>query len=179
MKIRDNCNDLGVDQSRIAISGASSGGGLAAGLALLVRDRAEINIIFQLLIYPMIDEKNILSPSEENPDTFVWSRDNNLIGWRSYLGRAFGSDNVPPYAAAFRATDLSGLPPAYIMVGGLDLFLDENIEYGQRLLAAGVPTEMHIYPDAYHGFDLSSPAALVSRRFMAERNEILKKVLHG
>ena len=171
----DNCLALDVDQSRIVIGGASAGGGLAAGLALLARDRAEISVIFQLLIFPMIDDKNVSPPSEKNHDTFIWSRRNNLIGWRSYLGQEPGGNDVSPYAAAYRAKNLSGLPPAYIMVGGLDLFLNESIVYSQRLMTSGVPVELHVYPGAYHGFYGNAPAAEVSRRFVAECDAVLKR----
>lgn len=171
-------SELGVNKSRIAIGGASAGGGLAAGLALLTRDRAEVEVAFQLLIYPMIDDRNITSASETIPDTFVWTRENNLMGWRAYLGREPGGADVSPYAAAARATDLRGLPPAYIPVGDLDLFLDENITYAQRLLAAGVPTELHVYPGAFHGFNGFVPGAAVSRRFNADRDHALKRMLH-
>lgn len=171
--------ELGVAQERIAIGGASAGGGLAAGLALLARDRAEVKVAFQLLIYPMIDDRNITQASETVPDTLLWSREHNLIGWRSYLGGEPGGKDVSPYAAAFRATDLTGLPPAYIPVGELDLFLHENVEYAQRLLEAGVATELHVYPGAYHGFDIVAPAADVGQRFTADRNHVLKRALHG
>jgi len=174
----DNYSTIGVDQSRIAIGGASAGGGLAAGLALLIRDRAEICVIFQLLIFPMIDDKNVSLPSESNRDTFIWSRGNNLVGWRSYLGREPGGDDVSPYAAAIRAKDLSGLPHTYLMVGGVDLFLTESIVYGQRLMSAEVPVELHVYPGAYHGFYSTAPTAEISRRFVAERDSILKRALH-
>ena len=174
-----HADELGVDQSRIAIGGASAGGGLAAGLALLARDRAEVNVAFQLLIYPMIDDRNVDQSSEAMPDTLLWTRENNLIGWRSYLGSDPGGNDVSPYAAAFRATDLAGLPPAYIPVGDLDLFLHENIAYAQRLLDAGVPTELHVYPGAYHGFDIFAPTADVAQRFIADRNHIVKRALYG
>lgn len=170
--------ELGVNQSRIAIGGASAGGGLAAGLALLTRDRAEVELAFQLLIYPMIDDRNIDPASETAPDTFVWTRENNRMGWRAYLGREPGGTDVSPYAAAARATNLKGLPPAYIPVGDLDLFLDENITYAQRLLAAGVPTELHVYPGAFHGFNGFVPGAEVSRRFNTDRDNALKRMLH-
>jgi acetyl esterase/lipase len=171
-------NELGVEKSHIAIGGASAGGGLAAGLALLARDRAEVEVALQLLIYPMIDDRNITPASKAIPDTFVWSRENNLMGWRSYLGREPGGEDVSPYAAASRATDLAGLPPAYIPVGELDLFLNENIDYAQRLLEAGVPTELHVYPGAYHGFNGFAPSAEVSQRFNADRDNALKRGLH-
>jgi len=170
--------ELGVHTSRIAIGGASAGGGLAAGLALLTRDRAEVEVAFQLLIYPMIDDRNIAPASETVPDTFVWTRENNRMGWRAYLGREPGGADVSPYAAAARATDLTGLPPAYIPVGDLDLFLDENITYAQRLLAASVPTELHVYPGAFHGFNGFVPSAEISRRFNADRDTALKRMLH-
>jgi acetyl esterase/lipase len=170
--------ELGVNKSRIAIGGASAGGGLAAGLALLTRDRAEVEVSFQLLIYPMIDDRNIAPASQAVPDTFVWTRENNRMGWRAYLGCEPGGADVSPYAAAARATDLKGLPPAYIPVGDLDLFLDENITYAQRLLAAGVPSELHVYPGAFHGFNGFVPSAEISRRFNAERDSALKRMLH-
>ena len=170
--------EFGVNKSRIAIGGASAGGGLAAGLALLTRDRAEVEVAFQLLIYPMIDDRTIAPASETVPDTFVWTRENNLMGWRAYLGREPGGADGSPYAAAARATDLRGLPPAYIPVGDLDLFLDENMTYAQRLLAAGVPTELHVYPGAFHGFNAFVPSAEISRRFNAERDHALKRMLH-
>ncbi|MGE0821140.1 MAG: alpha/beta hydrolase [Candidatus Binatia bacterium] len=170
--------DFGVNTSRIAIGGASAGGGLAAGLAVLTRDRGEVDVTFQLLIYPMIDDRNIAPASEDTPDTFVWTRENNLMGWRAYLGREPGGADVSPYAAAARATDLRGLPPAYIPVGDLDLFLDENITYAQRLLAASVPTELHVYPGAFHGFNGFVPQAEVSRRFNSDRDNALKRMLH-
>jgi triacylglycerol lipase len=100
------------------------------------------------------------------------------MGWRAYLGREPGGADVSFYAAASRAADLRGLPPAYIPVGDLDLFLDENIIYAQRLLAAGVPTELHVYPGAFHGFNGFVPSAEVSRRFNAERDQALKRTLH-
>jgi acetyl esterase/lipase len=171
--------ELGVNKTRIAIGGASAGGGLAAGLAVLARDRAEVQVAFQLLIYPMIDDRNVAPAGETTPDTFVWTRENNLMGWRAYLGREPGGVEVSPYAAAARATDLRGLPPAYIPVGDLDLFLDENITYAQRLLAAGVPTELHVYPGAFHGFNGFVPGAEVSRRFNADRDNVLKRMLHS
>ena len=170
--------ELGVEQSRLAIGGASAGGGLAAGLALLTRDRAEVELAFQLLIYPMIDDRNVSPAGETLPDTFVWTRENNRMGWHAYLGREPGGEDVSAYAAASRATDLTGLAPTYIPVGDLDLFLDENIDYAQRLLAAGVPTELHVYPGGYHGFNSFAPGAEIARRFNNERDDALKRILH-
>jgi acetyl esterase/lipase len=173
-----HAGDLGVHPSRIAIGGASAGGGLAAGLALLARDRGEVPVAFQLLIYPMIDDRNVTPASYAITDPRVWHRESNRLGWKAYLGREGGGDNVSPYAAATRATDLTNLPPAYIPVGTLDLFIDENIEYAQRLIQAGVATELHVYPGAFHGFDMLAPSAAVSKQFKAERDQALKRALY-
>ena len=173
-----HASDLGVDPARIAIGGASAGGGLAAGLALLARDRAEVQIAFQLLIYPMIDDRNLTPASYAITDPRVWHRESNRLGWKAYLGREGGGDAVSPYAAASRATDLTNLPPAYIPVGTLDLFIDENLEYVQRLIQAGVSTELHVYPGAFHGFDVFAPSAAVSKQFKAERDNALKRALY-
>jgi acetyl esterase/lipase len=172
-------DELGVEPSRIAIGGASGGGGLAAGLALLARDRKEVQVAFQLLIYPMIDDRNITPASYAITDPRMWNRETNRLAWKAYLGRDGGGADVSPYAAASRATDLSNLPPAYIPVGALDLFADENIEYAQRLIQAGVPTELHVYPGAFHGFDLFAPSASVSKQFKADRDSALRRALHA
>jgi acetyl esterase/lipase len=173
-----HAGEFGVEPSRIAIGGASGGGGLAAGLALLTRDRGEVQVAFQLLIYPMIDDRNATPASYAITDPRMWNRESNRLGWRAYLGRDGGGTDVSPYAAAARATDLTNLPPAYIPVGALDLFVDENIEYAQRLIQAGVPTELHVYPGAFHGFDLFAPSATVSKQFKADRDSALKRALH-
>jgi len=173
-----HAGELGVDSSRIAIGGASGGGGLAAGLALLARDRGEVQVAFQLLIYPMIDDRNVTPASYAITDPRMWHRESNRLGWKAYLGRDGGGADVSPYAAAARATDLRNLPPAYIPVGALDLFVDENIEYAQRLIQAGVPTELHVYPGAFHGFDLFAPSAMVSKQFKADRDSALQRALH-
>lgn len=173
----ENADELGVDRSRIAIGGASAGGGLAAGLALLVRDRGEMAPIFQLLIYPMIDDSNVAPASDTLPDTYIWSRAKNRFGWTSYLGREPGGEGISPYAAAYRARDLAGLPPAIIVVGDLDLFVDEDMEYARRLIGAGIPTELHVYPGAYHGFNGFAPEATVSRLCNITCTKALKKAL--
>jgi len=169
----DNAAMLGIDRRRLGIGGASAGGGLAAGLALLARDRGEVPLAFQLLIYPMIDDRMTrASASWEVP---IWTPRSNDAGWRAYLGSLFGGD-VPAYAAASRATDLSGLPPAFVPVGALDGFLDEDVDYAMRLTHAGVPTELHVYPGGPHGFDGLLPGTRLARRARRDMEEWLARM---
>jgi acetyl esterase/lipase len=149
---------LGIDRARIGVKGESAGGGLAAALALLVRDRGEFSLAFQHLIYPMLDDRTCIAEPHPYAGEFVWNRGSNAFGWRSYLGAEPGSDDISAYAAPGRAEDLKGLPPAFISTGSLDLFVDEDISYASRLLRAGVPTEMHVYPGGFHGFDIDQTA---------------------
>ena len=158
----EHAAELGIDRSRLGIGGASAGAGLAAALALMARDRGEVPVAFQLLIYPMIDDR--MTSRSSTWDVPVWSPASNRFGWSAYLGALFGSDDVPAYAAAFRATDLTRLPPTLISVGTLDGFVDEDVEYAQRLNYSGVPVELHVYPGAPHGFDALLPSALLARR---------------
>ena len=169
--------ELGVDRSRIGIGGASAGGGLAAALALLARDRAELPVAFQMLAYPMIDDR-LTTPSSAW-DVPIWSPVSNEFGWRSYLGPLHGSDDIPYTAAPARATDLSGLPPALIYVGTLDGFCDEDVLYAMRLYQAGVPTELHVYPGAPHGFDGITPGTALARRCQHDVQEWLAQALMG
>jgi acetyl esterase/lipase len=155
---------LNIDRQRVAIGGASAGGGLAACLALRHRDLGGAPLKLQLLIYPMLDDREHKYPSRMIGDARVWNYESNRYAWRSYLGPLRGSD-VPQYSAAARAKTLAGLPDTYIAVGGLDLFLDENLEYAARLTHASIATELHVYPGAFHSFDGAVPGAAVSRRF--------------
>ncbi len=171
--------ELEVNKSRIAIGGASAGGGLAAGLAILARDRAEVETCFQLLVYPMINDCNVVPASNTLPDTLFWTRESNLVGWRSYLGCEPGIEGISCYAVAYRATNLEGLPPAYVTVGDLDLFAQEDIDYSRRLIEAGVPTELHVYPGGCHAFDMLVPDADISKRFTADIHRALRRALHN
>jgi acetyl esterase/lipase len=155
------CGDaLGIDSSRLVVGGVSAGGGLAAGLALRARDHG-IPLVHQHLICPMLDDRLVTPSSRWVVPT--WTPEMNLYGWRAYLGELHGTADVPAYAAPARAQDLSGLPPAYIHVGGIDVFVHENIDYAGRLLAAGVPTELHVFPGAPHGFESLAPASIPGR----------------
>lgn len=173
----DNADDLGVDTSRIAIGGGSAGGGLTAGLALYNRDNKGPDLAFQLLVYPMIDDTHETPSGYEVTHPNVWNRDVSLKAWRMYLGEEYGTDSVSPYAAAARATDLSGLPPAFVTVGTEDLFRDEAIDYAQRLMAAGVPTQLEVYPGMFHGGEGLMPTAGVSQRMRQGYLDALKRAI--
>ncbi len=151
--------ELSVDPARIAISGGSAGGGHAAALALHSRNVGGPAICFQLLDFPMLDDRTC-AHAEPHPYTgeFVWTPERNHFGWKALLGQEPGSEGVDETAAPARATDLSGLPPAFIHVGTLDLFLEEGLEYTRRLTRAGVPCELHVIPGAYHGSGMAFDA---------------------
>lgn len=174
-----NAGQLGLDPARIGIKGESGGGGFAAGAALYARDRPGPKFAFQHLIYPMIDDRTAVR-EDLHPyvGEFVWTQANNYFGWRSLLGQEPGTADVSPYVAAARAADVSGLPPTYISVGGLDLFLEENVTYADRLSRAGVPVEFHLYPRAYHGFYRATNAR-VTRQAEHDTREALRRFLHG
>jgi acetyl esterase/lipase len=173
-----SADELGVNRDRIAVIGASAGGGLAAGTALAARDRGGPPLCFQLLVYPMLDDRHDVPGRRVITDPRVWSTTANLAAWRAYLGELRG-DDVPGYAAPARATDLSGLPPTYLCVGDLDLFADETLVYARRLLAGGVPVELHLYPGAFHGSSSFVPSAPVSRRWAADTMAALHRALHA
>ena len=172
-----NASEMGVNAAKIAIGGESAGGGLSAALALLARDRKEVPIAFQWLIYPMLDDRTCTRMPNPATGEFIWTRDANHYGWKSLLGHAPGAAGVSPYASAARTQSVAGLPPTFIGVGALDLFLDENIAYAQRLMQASVPTEFHVYPGAYHGFDMFAGAVTVSKQFERDMRDALRKAL--
>jgi acetyl esterase/lipase len=167
--------ELGIDARHIGISGISAGGGLAAGLALLVRDRGEYTLAFQLLECPMIDDRQVTSSSARD-GLVVWSKESNSFGWRSYLGDLYGRDDISHYAAPARALDLHGLPPAFVIVGGADGFRDEDIDYALRLNQAGVPAELHVLPGAPHGVQLFAQTD-IARRWSELVERWLQRVL--
>jgi len=173
---------LEIDRDRIAVKGESAGGGLAASLALLARDRGQVQLAYQQLIYPMLDDRTGTEGTSE-PHRFVgeyvWTPRHNRFGWACLLGAAPGMAGVSPYAAAARAHDLSGLPPCFIAVGALDLFLEENMDYARRLTRAGVPTELHVYPGAFHGFDAAPQTARTAIAAARDSRDALIRALHG
>ncbi|MEV1003081.1 alpha/beta hydrolase fold domain-containing protein [Nonomuraea sp. NPDC050202] len=171
--------ELRIDIGRIAIGGASAGGGIAAALALLAHDRAEIRPAFQLLVYPMLDDRTTTRTDLDTRNVRLWTAKSNRYAWSSYLGDAVAGPDVSPYAAAARREDLSGLPPAWIGVGTLDLFHDEDIDYARRLNDSHVPCQLHLVPGAFHGFDAVFPKAEVSRQFWRRQAQALAGALSG
>ena len=174
-----NAAEIGVDPERIALFGQSAGGGLVLAVALMSRDRGFPAIRMQMPIYPMIDDRNETPSSHEVTDIGIWDRAGNLEAWGMYLGDAYGTEHVSHYAAPARATDLSGLPPTFIDVGELDLFRDEDIDFAARLMRAGVPTELHVNPGAYHAAEVFAPTAALSQRIWAMRIDALRRGLFG
>jgi len=170
-----NALELRVDGDRIAIGGASSGGGLAAGVALLARDLGTVPLCHQLLIYPMLDDRTLTRSSQSIICRKVWNRVANTAAWNAYLGAGHETQDVSPYGAPARAPCQRGLPPAFIAVGALDVLLDEDVIYAQRLRAAEVPTELHVYPGAAHAFDVHAPDAALSRRLADDRKHALRR----
>ncbi|MFJ8433927.1 alpha/beta hydrolase [Kitasatospora sp. NPDC094019] len=156
---------LGLDATRIGIAGQSGGGGIAAATTLLVRDRGGVAPLFQSLTYPMLDDRNRTASSHEITDIGIWDRSTNLLAWEAILGDRAGTEDVCPYAAPARADDLADLPPTFITVGDLDCFRDEDLDYATRLRAQGVPVELHLYPGAYHAFDLIAPDSRLAAAF--------------
>lgn len=162
----------GVDPTRVAVAGASAGGGLAAALALLARDRGEVSLAAQLLVYPMVDDRSATQEGLDDHHHRLWTQKSNVYGWASYLG-----DADPNVAVPARNPDLGGLPPAWIGVGTNDLFHQEDLAYAERLTSAGVPCDVEVIPGAFHGFDGVVPKARVSRGFFASQVAWLRQHL--
>jgi acetyl esterase/lipase len=168
--------ELGIDRSRIAVGGESAGGGHAASLAIRARDRNEVPIVFQLLIYPQLDDRTGSShPAPPAIGRFMWTASANRLAWSSLLGVPAGSSKVPAAAVPARVASAAGLPPAWIGVGSIDLFVEEDMEYARRLVHAGVATELLVVRGAFHGFDLLVPDAEASKQFSASWKTALRK----
>jgi acetyl esterase/lipase len=165
----EHAEELGIDPNCIGVMGVSAGGGLAAALCLLARDRGEVPVAFQLLDQPMLDDRQVTLSSQQD-GLAVWSANSNTFGWKAYLGDLYGRADVPYTAAPARAIDLADLPPSFVSVGAADGFRDEDIEYALRLNRAGVPTALHVYPGACHGFNVIARDAAISKQ--ATRNMV-------
>jgi acetyl esterase/lipase len=168
---------LGIDPERIAIGGGSAGGGLAAALAHYAHDRREVNPCFQLLVYPMLDDRTVLRTDIDERGFYLWHSRSNTYAWRVYMGTIPGADSVPEYSVPARREDLANLPPAWIGVGTLDLFHDEDIAYARRLQECGVACELKIAEGAFHGFDTMAPQAPPSLEFYQSQLRALKRAL--
>ncbi|MCP3733531.1 alpha/beta hydrolase [Sphingomonas sp. RP10(2022)] len=161
-----NAADLGVDRRRIAVMGESAGGGLAAMLAIAARDRGEVPLLFQSLVYPMLDDRTGSTRRVAPPVGYLaWDEGANRFGWSSFLGRPAGGRTPPPGSVPARVERLAGLPPTFIGVGSIDLFVSENLDYARRLVEAAVPTELLLVPGAFHGFQAIAPKAGISVQF--------------
>lgn len=170
-----NSGTLEFDLGRLAIFGGSAGGNLAIATSMLARDRGGPALCFLMAPYPMIDDRNETPSSHEILDIGIWDRAGNIEAWEWFLG----GKPADGYAAPARATDLAGLPPAFVDVGDMDLFRDEDIAFVARLLQAGVPTEFHVYPGAYHASEVFAPQAELSQRIVGNRIAALRRALHG
>jgi len=166
-----------VDPTLIAIGGASSGGGLAAALAQLARDKGDVQLAFQILAYPMLDDRTTARTDIDESRFRLWNNKANRLGWNSYLGQPPRSGEISTLASPARNHDLIGLPPALLGVGTLDLFYEEDIAYAGRLRDAGVPCDLQVVDGAYHGFDLVQSKAGVSRQFRSAQAAALAAAL--
>jgi acetyl esterase/lipase len=172
-----HCAELGIDPARLIIAGASAGGGLAAGTALMARDRGGPALSHQILMCPMLDDRGVTPSSQELDGEGMWDRTSNLTGWTALLGDARGGPDVSPYAAPARAQDLTGLPAAFIDVGSVETFRDEAIDYAARLSRAGVPVEFHLWPGGFHGFEGMAPQTALAQASRAARLSFLRRAL--
>ncbi|WP_338552420.1 alpha/beta hydrolase [Paenibacillus sp. KS-LC4] len=178
LKWMASASELNIDITRLAVAGASAGGGLTAALSLMARDQGGPAISFQMPLYPMIDDRNVTASSHEiSTNRAVWNRDNNRAAWSMYLGE-HASGTISPYAAPSRAESYAGLPPTYTCVGQLDPFRDETIEYVARLAQAGVEVEFQMYPGCFHAFELAAPQAEVSKRASKAYVDALNRALN-
>jgi acetyl esterase/lipase len=173
----EHAKELGADPERIVIAGASAGGGLTAALALLLRDRGGPRPVGQVLLCPMLDDRNDTPSSHQMAGLGVWDRTANETGWTALLGEVRGGPDVSPYAAPARAEDLSGLPPAFLDVGSAETFRDEVVAYASRIWQAGGVAELHVWPGGFHGFDGFAPQAAVSRAARTAQLEWLRRLL--
>lgn len=169
--------ELGIAPARLAVGGVSAGGGLAAAVALLARDRGGPSLAAQILVCPMLDNRNETTSARQFEGLGIWDRGSNQTGWDAFLGDQRGSSEVSPYASPARAADLSGLPPTIIDVGSAEVFRDECVTYASRIWQAGGVAELHVWPGGFHGFDMVAWDAAISRRARAARTAWIKRTL--
>ncbi|WP_233081847.1 alpha/beta hydrolase [Rheinheimera soli] len=178
--IYQNASELGIDKTKIVIMGHSAGGGHAAMLAIAARDRAEVPIKHQVLIFPMLDDRTGSSRKvPEQIGKLLWTAVSNEFGWSALLGQKAGIPQVPYGSVPARVEDLSNLPPTDIIVGAIDLFVEEDIEYAKRLIQHGVPTELHVLPGMFHASEAIYPDADISKRFSALENSAVERALRN
>ncbi|PGG95907.1 hypothetical protein AJ79_09817 [Helicocarpus griseus UAMH5409] len=175
--VSEHAGELGIDATRLMIAGQSSGGGLAAGTALMCRDLQGPKLCAQYLASPMLDDRNITVSSQQYVDEGTWSRGTNIMAWDAVLNGRAGGNSVSIYAAPARATDLSNLPTAFIDVGSAEVFRDESVAYATRLWASGVQAELHVYPGGFHGFDLIAPKSSLGTQAIFLKVNWVKRVL--
>ena len=173
----EHADELGIDPARLIIAGGSAGGGLAAGTALLARDRSGPALAGQLLMCPMLDDRDNTVSTLQIDGVGVWDRGSNVTGWTALLGDIKGGEGVSIYAAPARATDLSDLPPAYIDCGSAEVFRDEDVAYASALWAAGVQAELHVWAGGFHAFEGFAPHAAVSQAALSARDSWVARIL--
>lgn len=176
--IAQHADELGIDPGRIIVAGQSAGAGLAAGVCLLARDRDEPAIAAQVLVSPMLDDRNDTGSAQQIDGRGVWDRTSNATGWSALLGDRRGGDAVTDAAAPGRAIDLGGLPPAFLSVGSAEVFRDETVAYASRMWAGGGDAELHVWPGGFHGFENFAPQAALSRAAAAARDGWLTRFLN-
>ncbi|MEU9133109.1 alpha/beta hydrolase [Kitasatospora sp. NPDC048540] len=177
VRVAEQASALGLDAERIVVAGKSAGGGLAAALALLTRDRGGPVPAGQLLLSPMLDDRNDTVSGHQMAGHDTWDRTSNATAWQAVLGDRHGAADLPPYAAPARATELGGLPPAYLEAGSAETFRDETVAYADAIWRAGGEAELHVWPGAFHGFDTFAPQAAVSRDALDARTRWLRRIL--
>lgn len=173
----EHADELGIEPGRLLIVGGSAGGGLAAGTALLARDRRGPALCGQLLMYPMIDDRDSTVSTVQIDGVGVWDRGSNVTGWTALLGDRRGTDDVSIYAAPARATDLSGLPPAFIDCGSAEVFRDEDVAYATAIWADGGDAELHVWPGGYHAFEGFAPQSRLAQEMTAARDNWIRRIL--
>ncbi|OUM45532.1 alpha/beta hydrolase [Arthrobacter sedimenti] len=173
----DHAEELGMDRSRILIAGGSAGGGLAAGVALLSRDRGGPKLIGQMLICPMLDDRDATVSTQQFAGLGLWDRESNSVGWTALLGDRRGSDAVSVYAAPARAEDLSGLPPTYLDAGDAEVFRDETVAYASGLWRHGINAELHIWPGGTHAWETLMPGSPLANTAASTRNAWVARLL--